>query len=173
MSSLDVMRSYLESVGQLTKSLHGPDMAGPTKRRPTQEDVEDLQKLIADQAGTNRIVLFFGLSLILVVFIVALIAAIRSGSSSGAILGVAGIGTGAEAGLLTWVLHLWSEYNKFSFLLIISRHLDPDETTKTILALFVNQKSERKSRNKVRLPTATRSDLNSESSPIRNDQSAR
>lgn len=160
MSSLDVMRSYLESVGQLTKSLHGPDMAGPSKRKPTQKDVDDLQKLVTDQAGTNRIVLFFGLSLILVVFIVALIAAIRSGSSPGAILGVAGIGTGAEAGLLTWVLHLWSEYNKFSFLLIISRHLDPDETTKAILALFVNQKSDRKTRKKARLPSATRSDVN-------------
>ena len=50
MSSLEVMHSYLENVGQLTKSLHGPDMAGPTKRRPTQKDVEDLQKLVADQA---------------------------------------------------------------------------------------------------------------------------
>jgi hypothetical protein len=144
MNSTEIMRNYLQAVGQLPKSLNGPDMAGPAKRRPTQKEVEDLQKLVNDQAATNRIVLFLGLFLILVVFIVALISAIRTGSSVSAILGVAGIGTGVEAGLLTWVLYLWSEYNKFSFLLILSQRLDPEEYTKAILALFLTKKSERK-----------------------------
>jgi hypothetical protein len=144
MNSTEIIRNYLQAVGQLPKSLNGPDMAGPAKRGPTQKEVEDLRKLVKDQSNTNRAVLFFGLLLILVVFIVAMITAIRSGSSVSAILGVAGIGTGVEAGLLTWVLYLWSEYNRFSFLLILSQRLNPEEFTKATLGLFLEKKSERK-----------------------------
>ncbi|WP_158749968.1 hypothetical protein [Acidobacterium sp. S8] len=141
MSSQDVMRVYLERVGQLTRSGSGPEMMGTKRQTPTKEDSQNLRSLIGSQARTNRLVLFFALFLILVVFVCALISAVHSGGSSNSILAVAGIGTGAEAGLLAWVLHLWSEYNKFGFLLILSERLSPEDLMKAVLALFEHKRS--------------------------------
>jgi hypothetical protein len=104
--------------------------------------------MVKSQSNTNRQVLYLGLFLILVVFITALEAAVRSGASPVAVLGIAGIGAGFEAGLLTWVLRLRAGYIEFSFLLILSQRLGPEDLTKAVLALFEGRRANKNRINK-------------------------
>jgi hypothetical protein len=111
-------------------------MGGPEPRHPDEADNEFMRGLILEQSKTNRRTLSFAFCLIAIVFFVALLTAVRTGASVPAILGVAGIGGGCEAGLLTWVWRLWKEYNKFGFLLILSRSLPPEDLMKAVGAMF-------------------------------------
>jgi hypothetical protein len=147
-SSEEAMRLYLERVGQLTRSLSGPDLMGSKRRTPTMEDSDRFREMVKSQSNTNRQVLYLGLFLILVVFITALEAAVRSGASPVAVLGIAGIGAGFEAGLLTWVLRLRAGYIEFSFLLILSQRLGPEDLTKAVLALFEGRRANKNRINK-------------------------
>jgi hypothetical protein len=148
MNSEEAMRLYLERAGQLTRSLSGLDMMGSKRRTPTKEDSDRFREMVKSQSETNRQVLYLGLFLILVVFIATLEAAVRSGASPTAVLAIAGIGTGFEAGLLTWVLRRGADYNEFSFLLILSQRLSPEDLMNVVLALFQGRRAYNKQINK-------------------------
>jgi hypothetical protein len=134
MSSNEVMRMYLERLGQLPMSVNSVANAGSTTREPSASDSAFLRELASQQSAVNRRVLTVGLTMVVVVFIVALVGGVKSGGSPPAILASVGIGGGAEAGLLTWVLRLWREYNIFSFLLLLSQgdRLSPTELMKVV-----------------------------------------
>jgi hypothetical protein len=141
MTSREVMRIFLEEVGQLPMSIGGPEMCGPRKREPTSDDLSASREIVMKQIATNRIVLWFALCMVLIVLIAALIATFKLGATTNTVLEIAGVGSGAEAGLLAWVLRLWSEYNKFVFLLILSQSLSPEEFTKVVLSMFLNKRT--------------------------------
>jgi hypothetical protein len=140
-SSRKVMQEYLRAIGQLPMSIGGPEMCGPPLRKPSSEEVNTLRKTVEKQIATNRIVLWFGLAMVFVVLVAALFVTFKQGATTGAVLRIAGVGSAVEAGLLAWVLRLWSEYNKFVFLLMLSQGLSPEEFTKVVLSMFLSQNS--------------------------------
>jgi hypothetical protein len=141
MNSQEVMRKYLREIGQLPLSSEGPDFAGKPARQPTESDNEFLRGLIREQSRVNLGALIFAFSLILMVFIAALATGVKTGNSATSLLSIGGIGTGCEAGLMTWVFRLWREYNRFGFLLILSQRLSPEDLMKAVGAMYFGKET--------------------------------
>jgi hypothetical protein len=143
--SQEVMRAYLQRIGQLPLAENGPDRAGGREgKHPDEKDNEFIRDLIQQQSKVNRRALVFAFSLIAVVFFSSVFTAIRAGGSVGTVLSIGGVGGGFEAGLLAWASRLWKEYNKFGFLLILSRGLSPEDLMKTVGAMFFAQSARKK-----------------------------
>jgi len=132
-SSREVIREYLKNAKQLVNESESVADAGGTYKPPTEKDSSYLENLILDNSRVNRYVLFFSLFLILVVFVLTIAALPRNGSIQ-PMLEVVGIGAGSEAGLLAWLLRAWSEYNRFSILLILCKRLEPGELMRVAVA---------------------------------------
>jgi len=134
MSSNEVMRLYLERVGQLPLSPESVENAGSPIREPNAADTHFLQQMVSRQASVNLGVLALGLTLIVAVFVVAVIASAKSGNSPSSVFTALGIGGGAETGLLIWIFYLWREYNRFQFLLLLcqSQQLSATDVLKVV-----------------------------------------
>jgi hypothetical protein len=134
MSSKEVMRSYLQRLGQAPLSVNSIENAGSEIREPDAEDTKFLRDLVSQQAALNRKVLALGLSMIAVVFVITIVAGSRSGFSNLSLLTSTGLGGSAETGLFIWVFYLWREYNRFAFLLLLcqSNKISANEVMKVV-----------------------------------------
>ncbi len=138
LSSQEAVREYLKRTKQLVGEADSIENAGGTLTLPTEKDSQFLQGLIQENAAANRRVLYFSLFLAVVVFVATLIVSPKNGSLQ-ALLTVVGVGTSFEAGILAWVLRVWSEYNRFAILQILCTRLGPEELMRSMLALNFSQ----------------------------------
>ena len=134
LKSREAVELYLRRTKQLIGEADSVDNAGGTFSPPSLDDSEYLEGLITVNSQINRNVLYFALFLIFAVFVAVTISAQRTGSIH-VLLQVLGVGTASEAGLLTWVLRIWAEYNRFSVILILCRKLSPEDLMKAMLSL--------------------------------------
>jgi hypothetical protein len=144
LSSQEVIQRYLRNAKQLVGEPDSIDNAGGTFSPPTQKDSQYLETLIRDNGSINKQVLYFALFLVLIVFVAAIITIPKDGSLK-MLLGVVGVGTGSEIGLLAWILRIWAEYNRFAIIMVLCQRLDPEELMRVMLTLNLafNQESKK------------------------------
>jgi hypothetical protein len=141
MNSHEIMRQYLERVGQLPGATEAVDAAGAGVKPRSEEEVRFLRSTIQGQVQINRLALLVALSLICVTFIAAVIVSAFNHDSLTIVISVTGIGSASQVGLFAWLRSLWKDSNFYAVLLVAADQLSPQELMKLVAGLYFGGKN--------------------------------